>query len=189
VFALDDLPEFVHRSKVFARPLVRWDNAGLWSGFEDCVLGSGGAKSIYPQKKVGEGWTAAYSVVAHAKDFGVRFSHGLPVEAKSLTVKPFRPMLLVVLEWQPQVLELANFFAVRANSQVDDMRNAERLELVYVPPGGYGAAKSQPLAYPKHLHAVAPLCVPNPFVKHVFYKRRTRPNLACKTSHLPHPGR
>ena len=127
-------------------------------------------------------------MVAHAQDFVVRLSHGLPVEAKSLTVKPFRPMLLVVPEWQPQVLELANFFAVLAISQVDDMCNARSLELLNVLPAGYGTAKRKPLAYPKHLHAVAPLCVPNLFVKHMFYKRCAKPNWACKTSHLPHPS-
>ena len=33
-----------------------------------------------------------------------------------------------------------------------------------------------------------PLCVPNPFVKHVFTKRLFRPHWPCQMSHLPHPS-
>jgi hypothetical protein len=66
--------------------------------------------------------------------------------------------LPVVPKWQPQTLELPHLFAVLAMPQVDDMRNTKRLEFLYVLPGGYGATKPQPLAYPKHLHAGTPFC-------------------------------
>jgi hypothetical protein len=65
-------------------------------------------------------------------------------------------VLHIISEWQPKVLELAYFSAVLAMPQVDDVRNALRLKFFNVAPGCYGAAKRQPLAYPKHLHAFAP---------------------------------
>jgi hypothetical protein len=40
--------------------------------------------------------------------------------------------------------------------QIDDVGYPEGLQLLYVPPGCNGAAKRQPLAYPKQLHAGAP---------------------------------
>jgi len=46
-------------------------------------------------------------------------------------------------------------------------------------PGGYGAAKGQPLCHHQCLHAIGPLRVPNLFVKHMIYKRSCGPNLPC----------
>jgi hypothetical protein len=57
------------------------------------------------------------------------------------------------------VLELPHLLAVLAVPQVDDVCNTQGLELLHVAPGGYRAAKRQPLAYPKHLHAVASFVV------------------------------
>jgi hypothetical protein len=94
--------------------------------------------------------------MAHAKEFRFWLSHGFLVEAHCTTMEPIRPRLLVVPEWQPQVLELADFLAVLTVAQVDDVRDAQRLEFFYMAPCGYCAAKRQPLAYPKHLHACAP---------------------------------
>ena len=127
-------------------------------------------------------------MVAHHKDFGVGFADRSIVETERTTIEPFRPRFHVVPEWQPQALELADFFGVLAVPKINYVCDAQRLEFPYVAPGGYCTAECQPLAYPKHLHAAAPLCVPNPFVKHVFSKRRVRPHWACQTSHLPHPS-
>jgi hypothetical protein len=82
--------------------------------------------------------------------------HGLHVEPERMPVEPLGARLLIVPEWQPQVLELPDLLAVLSVSQVDDMRNSQTLEFFYVLPGGYRAAKCQPLAYPKHLHTFAP---------------------------------
>jgi hypothetical protein len=48
------------------------------------------------------------------------------------------------------------------------MRNTKRLEFLYVLPGGYGATKRQPLAYPKHLHAGAPFCAYLTYLKQTY---------------------
>ena len=87
-----------------------------------------------------------------------------------MPVKPFRSRLLVVSEPEPQVLELVDFFAVLAVAQVDDMRNTQGLQLLYVPPGCNSAAKRQPLAYPKHPHAVAPFVRTQPVCKTCVYQ-------------------
>jgi len=93
--------------------------------------------------------------MAHHKHFGVGLAHCPIIKPESPAVEPTRAGFHVVPERQPQALELADFPAVLAVPQVDDVRNAHGLEMLHMAPGGYRAAKRQPLAYPKHLHAVA----------------------------------
>lgn len=109
-----------------------------------------------PATEISEGRTAAQSVVAHHEHFGIFSSYRSFVKAESVSIEPLRARLHIVLERQPQALELPHFLAVLAVSLVDDVRDAQRLELLDVLPGRDGTAKRQPLAYPKQVHAIAP---------------------------------
>jgi hypothetical protein len=100
-----------------------------------------------------------------------------------MAVEPTRTWLHIVPERQPEVLELPHFLAVLAMSQVDDVRNAQRLELLHVAPGGYCAAKRQPLACPKHPHAGTPLFVANLLKTNVLSPQNC-PKMAIKNKAL-----
>src|SRR5580704_15541891 len=94
--------------------------------------------------------------MAHAKEFRFWLTHGFLVEVQCTTVEPPWARLVVVPEWQPKILKLADFLSVLAVPKVDNVSDAQRLELLYMLPGGYGAAKRQPLSHKPCLHAGAP---------------------------------
>jgi hypothetical protein len=94
--------------------------------------------------------------MAHAKDFGFGPTRGFLVEAQRTTVEPIRTRVVVVSKRKPQTFELADFLPMLAMPKIYDVRDAQCLKFFNVAPGGHRAAKRQPLAYPKHLHAVAP---------------------------------
>src|SRR6266550_8565855 len=103
-----------------------------------------------------------------------------------MAVEPTRAWLHVVPKRQTQVLELTDFLAMLVAEKVDHMGYAQGLELLHVAPGGDLATKCQAFRHKKCLHAAPPLCVPNPFVKHMICKRRFGAHWPCQMSHLPH---
>jgi hypothetical protein len=50
--------------------------------------------------------------MAHTKEFRFWLSHGFLVEVQCTTVEPRWARLVVVLEWQPKILKLADFLSV-----------------------------------------------------------------------------
>ena len=80
-------------------------------------------------------------MVAHHENSRSGLLHRLPVELPGLPVKPLRVGLGVVVERQPERLELPHLLAVRAEAKIDDVRDAERLQSLDVAPTRNGAAK------------------------------------------------
>ena len=93
-----------------------------------------------------------------------------------MAIEPTRAWLHVVPKRQTQVLELSDFLAMLVAEKIHDVCYAQRLELLHAAPGGYFAAEGQPFSHKKCLHAVPPVCVPNPFIKHMICKRRFGPH-------------
>ena len=80
-------------------------------------------------------------MVAHHKNPVVSISHRPLVKLESFSVKPARAWLLVISEWKPEPLKLSNLLVVCVSHEIDDVGDAQVLELLDVRPSGYCAAK------------------------------------------------
>ena len=80
-------------------------------------------------------------MVTHDEHFGATTACCFAVELERPTIKPARPGLLVVVEAEPDVLELANLRVVLAPSQVDDVRYTKGAKLFGVVPGSNRATE------------------------------------------------
>jgi hypothetical protein len=90
--------------------------------------------------------------VAHDKYLCVPFVERLREKELCLFVKPSRPGLLVIPEWEPQILKGFDFLVMPVSPEVDNVCETERLEPFQMLPGCDCAAKRQPPIYEVRLH-------------------------------------
>ena len=78
-----------------------------------------------PKKEIGQRGAPADPMVTHDEELGVGLSHSALIEADGAAVKPSGTGLLVVVERQPEALELTDLLVVRAVPQVNYMCDAQ----------------------------------------------------------------
>jgi hypothetical protein len=90
--------------------------------------------------------------MAHNEYLGSTALCGLLVELQRPVIEPMGSALFVIMETEPNVLELADLGVVLAPSQIDDVGYPQGLKLLGLAPGRYRATECQPLVNEKDLH-------------------------------------
>jgi hypothetical protein len=99
-------------------------------------------------------------VVAHHEQFGITLLQRLSVELQRALIEPSRPGLHVVLEGEPEVRELLDFFIV-GPSQIYNVGYPEGSQLLHVGLGPYCASEREPFAHEESFHWRGPALIPN----------------------------
>jgi len=108
--------------------------------------------AIRSKQKVRQGCAPAYAHTTHYADLRPMLFHRSPVELESLSIKPPRPGLFVISERQPKPFKLSNL-AITIFPQIDDMRDAQRLQTLDVAPFRHRTAKGEALGDEADFHA------------------------------------
>jgi hypothetical protein len=80
-------------------------------------------------------------VVTHYKNFSISISNCPFVKLESFSVEPARAGLLVIFERKPEPFKLPDLLGVFVSHEVDDVGDAQALELLDVRPSSYRTAK------------------------------------------------
>src|SRR5690348_16362931 len=126
---------------IFAGSLVGRDNACSRSCSRNSVFSFTRAPSRGTKQEVGKRSTTALAVMAHYEDLHTTILHGSLVELERSAIEPAGTGLLIVMEAEPNVLELADLGVVLAPTQINDVCYPQVPKLFGVAPGRYGASE------------------------------------------------
>lgn len=95
-------------------------------------------------------------MVAHDENFAISLTCCLFVEFKRSPVEPVRASFLVIPERKPEPPKLSDLFVVCTSAKIDDVCDAQVLELFDVTPCSYRTAKGQPFSHEESFHSPPP---------------------------------
>jgi hypothetical protein len=90
--------------------------------------------------------------MAHHEYLGPTVLCGFFVKLQSPVIEPTRPGVFIIMEAEPDVLELTDLRTVPTPAQINDVGYPEGPKLLGVAPGRYRATECQSLTDEKDLH-------------------------------------